>query len=122
MSKDPVINGSHELLEKKIGENLKSYRLDKNLNQGDLAELAGLSRRTITSVDNGQGCTLSTLIRITRALGEEQILSRLLEPPPISPTKLHEANLILQKKRKHASKPRQKTDPEPWTWNTPDPS
>lgn len=108
---------SHDLLEQQIGKNLKALRLDQNLNQSDLAEMAGVSRRTITSVENGQGCTLGTLIRLVRALKKEDLLSRLLEPPPISPTKLHKANQILKATRRHASKPRKKaTDPSSWTW------
>ena len=117
MPKKGTSSKSHDLLEQQIGKNLKAFRLDQNLSQSDLADMAGISRRTITSVENGQGCTLSTLIRLVRALGKDDLLSRLLEPPPVSPTKLHQANQILQSSRRHASKPRKPTpDSSPWTW------
>ncbi|MFT6576290.1 MAG: transcriptional regulator with XRE-family HTH domain [Akkermansiaceae bacterium] len=107
---------NQDLLEKKIGKNLKAFRLARNLSQQQLSEKAGLSRRTITSIENGQGSTLATLIRIVRALDQEHLIGRLLEPPPISPTKLHQANQALKNTRKKASKPR-KTPPQNKAWN-----
>lgn len=119
MPKEEPSPSSNEQLEQQIGKNLKALRLDQNLNQTELAEMAGISRRTITSVESGQGCTLGTLIRLVRALKKEYLLSRLLEPPPISPTKLHKANQILKNTRRHASKPRKKTsESSPWTWGS----
>lgn len=116
MSQETPIYGDHDMLERQIGQNLQRYRLDQNLNQTELAKKAGLSRRTITSIENGNGSTLGTLIRILRALKKEHLLQELLSKPPISPAKLHEANLILNKTRKHASKPRKPKKPSTFTW------
>jgi transcriptional regulator with XRE-family HTH domain len=91
---------NQDLLEKKIGKNLKAFRLARNLSQQQLSEKAGLSRRTITSIENGQGSTLATLIRIVRALDQEH----------------HQANQALKNTRKKASKPR-KTPPQNKAWN-----
>jgi DNA-binding XRE family transcriptional regulator len=46
-------------------------RKAQKLTQHQLAELAGLSRRTIVLIESGGDCTLSTLRRLTTALGLE---------------------------------------------------
>jgi transcriptional regulator with XRE-family HTH domain len=104
-------------LEALIGQRLKEQRLRRNLNQTELAERAGLARRTITSIENGNGCTLGTLIRIVRALDLEHLLHDLIAPLPPSPLAIREAQRLAEPTRKHASKPRKKTtSPTTWTW------
>lgn len=44
-------------------------RKAQKLTQQQLAEMAGLSRRTIALIESGGDCTLSTLRRLTTALG-----------------------------------------------------
>ena len=44
-------------------------RKAQKLTQHQLAEMAGLSRRTIVLIESGGDCTLSTLRRLTTALG-----------------------------------------------------
>ena len=46
---------SDEQLEQLIGKQLKAHRLQRNFNQTELAEKAGVARRTITSIENGKG-------------------------------------------------------------------
>ncbi|YCM43282.1 helix-turn-helix transcriptional regulator [Verrucomicrobiaceae bacterium 227] len=104
-------------LEALIGKRLKEHRLRRNLNQTELAESAGLARRTITSVENGNGCTLSTLIRLVRALHIEHALVELLKPLPLSPNAIREAQKLAEPTRKYASKPRKKTPgTTEWVW------
>ena len=104
-------------LEELIGKRLKQYRLGQNLNQTELAERAGLARRTITSVENGNGCTLGTLIRLVRALNIEHTLEELMKPLPLSPNAIRQAQILAEPTRKYASKPRKKS-PETgdWVW------
>ncbi|MDF1711520.1 MAG: helix-turn-helix transcriptional regulator [Akkermansiaceae bacterium] len=104
-------------LEELIGKRLKQNRLRQNLNQTELAERAGLARRTITSVENGNGCTLGTLIRLVRALKIEHTLEELIKPLPLSPNAIRQAQILAEPTRKHASKPRKKP-PETgeWVW------
>ncbi|MDB4353937.1 helix-turn-helix domain-containing protein [Akkermansiaceae bacterium] len=99
--------------EKTIGLQLKRYRLDQNVNQSELAERAGIARRTITSVENGQGCTLNTLVRILKALNKTELLQPLLDPPPMSP---HQIHYLKDEPRKYASKPRKHVEPGAWVW------
>ncbi|WP_276851439.1 helix-turn-helix domain-containing protein [Enterobacter oligotrophicus] len=52
-----------------LSENIKKYRLENNLSQEDLAELSGLHRTYIGSVERMErNVTLSTLIVIAKAL------------------------------------------------------
>lgn len=62
---------SHEEI---IGERMKHYRLEQNINQTDLVKQAGVARRTITSVETGKGCTLNTLLRLLRSLNRMELL------------------------------------------------
>lgn len=57
-----------------IGERMKRHRLNLNLSQSELFKEAGVARRTITSVENGQGGTLSTFIRLLRAMDKMSLL------------------------------------------------
>jgi transcriptional regulator with XRE-family HTH domain len=104
-------------LEELIGKRLKQNRLRQNLNQTELAERAGLARRTITSVENGNGCTLGTLIRLVRALKIEHTLEELIKPLPLSPNAIRQAQMLAEPTRKYASKPRKKQpEPSEWVW------
>ena len=118
MPETPILYGNDLIYERTIGERLKAYRLDRNISQQDLAEKAGVARRTITSVESGKGCTLNTLIRLLRALGKLDLIYPLVEELPLSPRKIHEANLAKERPRKYASKPRNKAPaPGRWVWD-----
>ena len=43
---------------------LKVARAEKNLSQGDLAEMVGVSRQTISSIETGQFCPTAKLALI----------------------------------------------------------
>ena len=114
----PDIYGSDTVVEETIGFRLKHYRLERNFSQTELSERAGIARRTITSVENGKGCTLSTLIRLLRALNKLDLLHGLLEEPPLRPSQMKEIERIRESPRKYASKPRKKREPADtgWVW------
>lgn len=55
---------------KKLGENLRKWRLKKNMSQGDLATALNVDRAYISNIENGRmNPTLSTLEKIAGALG-----------------------------------------------------
>jgi len=45
----------------KLGNRLKVARAEKNLSQEDLAQLAGVTRQTISSIETGQYCPSALL-------------------------------------------------------------
>ena len=45
----------------RLGNRLKVARAEKNLSQEELAKLAGVTRQTISSIENGQYCPSALL-------------------------------------------------------------
>ncbi|PKM15605.1 MAG: transcriptional regulator [Gammaproteobacteria bacterium HGW-Gammaproteobacteria-2] len=104
---------------KVIGERLLGIRLARNLTQAELAEQAGVSKRTVERLESGAvAIQLSGFVRVCRALGLLERLELLIPEPAPSP--------MMQLKRQ--GKPRQRAsgdkatdNSKPWTWgeNTP---
>ena len=76
-----------EILEE-LGGRLRSYRLQLNLSQAELATRAGVSRTTIRDAELGKDSQLSTLVKFLRALGRLDNLDAFLPTPSISPIQL----------------------------------
>jgi transcriptional regulator with XRE-family HTH domain len=54
----------------KLGQNLRKFRLKKNLSQDNLSKILGVDRAYISNIENGRmNPTLSTLEKIAGALG-----------------------------------------------------
>ena len=54
----------------RFGANLRKIRLDKSISQEGLADLAGLHRTYISSVERGErNVTLETVEKLAKALG-----------------------------------------------------
>ncbi|MEM1084198.1 MAG: helix-turn-helix transcriptional regulator [Verrucomicrobiota bacterium] len=100
-------------MEKELGKRLKRRRLELNLSQTELAERSGLSRRTITGIERGEGSTLSTLLAVLRALYSLEVLDHFLPDTGISPIALLK---LKEEPRKHAYKPRKKPPEGGWKW------
>lgn len=72
-----------------FGARIKAARVQKNYTQAQLAEKAGIGRRTLQTFENGEGGNFTTFIQLIRALGFVDQLSSLLEPiDQISPLEL----------------------------------
>lgn len=99
-------------IEAEIGRRLEAVRLQENISQAALAAEAGVSRRTITRVENGAGASVETLIRLMRALGIANRLDALLPEPGISPI---DRIRLKGRERRRARRPAD-TDTAEWTW------
>lgn len=73
---------------REMGRRLKRKRLDKNMSQQELAELAGLNRTTVSEIEQGNPFAMLTFIQILRALDALEELDSLLPDPGISPLQL----------------------------------
>ncbi|HBE23834.1 MAG TPA: transcriptional regulator [Verrucomicrobiales bacterium] len=109
---------SNQQIEVEMGDRIRRRRLDMNMSQAELALRAGVARRTITSVEHGQGCSLQTLISLVRALRALAWIDQFLPEPEISPMALllqeEETPYRVKRVRKHAGRPLKKaTD---WKW------
>jgi len=71
-----------------LGQRVARLRLNRNLKQDELALEAGISRKTLSRLENGHPVDTANLIRVLRALGQLAHLDTLLPPAEISPVDL----------------------------------
>ena len=105
---------SPEAIESELGQKLERLRLSKNINQSMLAKEAGVSRRTITRVENGEGISLDTLIRVIRALGVVDRLEALLPDPTTRPVE----RIKLGGRERKRARTKNTSDAGAWTWGS----
>lgn len=91
-----------------IAAYLKNARLEQNKTQAELAQEAGLTRRTVSSIETGTKTNISilTLIQLLRALNCLHVLNNFKITNQISPLELAR---IEQEKRKRASSDKKTT-------------
>lgn len=99
-------------IESELGQKLNSLRLSKNINQSTLAKEAGVSRRTISRMENGEGISLDTLIRVMRALGVVDRLATLLPDPETRPVE----RIKLGGRERKRARMRKTPAAGAWTW------
>lgn len=80
----------------RLGQALRALRLQQNQGQVELAQRAGVARSAVQNLESGRG-TLSTLVRVVRALGREDWLQSLAAQPTINP--LHMVRRSRQRQR-----------------------
>ena len=73
-----------------IGERLKAYRVGASLSQDELATRAGISRRSITNLENGEDVKMSTVVKVLIALGLDTNIDLLVPDPLERPSKQFE--------------------------------
>lgn len=104
---------SVELIIMDIGERIARIRLSRNISQEALAEKTGLTRRTLSRLETGQGATLDTLIRVLRGLGLESHLEALLPNPGIQPAR----RLAGKGHERQRARTTTADNDEPWAWD-----
>jgi transcriptional regulator with XRE-family HTH domain len=83
-----------------VGERLRAARIRADMEQTDVATAANLSTGAIKNLEGGKGSTLSTLIRVLRALDLVDVLESLPPVDMISPLE------IVRSRRKSALRSR----------------
>lgn len=97
-----------------LGDRLARHRLDRNLTQAQLAREAGVSKRTIIRLENGESSQLTNLVRVLRALGILGNLEVLVPAPLASPLAQLRSR---SRERRRASPAAGKPGPTTrWTW------
>jgi transcriptional regulator with XRE-family HTH domain len=96
-----------------LGKRLAQRRLERQLTQAELAEQAGVSKRTVERIEAGATTQLSTLIRILRVL---QLLDRLEELMPATGPRPMDLLKLKGKERQRVTRKKKPSDPEPWQW------
>jgi len=108
-------NSTDQTILKEIGERISTIRLNQNLTQADLAEQAGVSKRTVERLEAGESVQITNLIRLLRSLGLQQRLE-LLFPAPV-PSPIAQLKLQGKKRRRASSKGQQRSaNGTKWKW------
>lgn len=97
-----------------IGARIARRRLALSLTQSELAEQAGIGKRTLERVEAGETAQFSTIIRIFRVLGWLPELDKVLFEPPVRPL---EAAARKGKARQRAPGSRKKKKSKSWSWD-----
>lgn len=107
---------SDEAVLGELGRRLAETRIGRRIEQAELAELAGLSRRTIVRLETGEGGQLASVIRYLRALDRLDVLDTAIPETPPNPIDL------LERRGKQRQRVRRRglSDTRPatssWTW------
>jgi transcriptional regulator with XRE-family HTH domain len=96
-----------------IGKRIASRRIDRQLTQAQLAERAGVGKRTVERLENGESTQMSTVIRIFRVLELLPNLDTMIPEPGLRPMDLLK---LKGKARQRASAPRETDEPARWEW------
>ena len=112
-----------------LGQRIEHHRLEANLTQAELAEQAGIGKRTLERIETGHGTELVTLIRILRVLRLLEGLDLLIPEVPPSPIAQLKWRGQQRQRVTHARGSRPEGAPgrssgrappfTPWTWGAP---
>lgn len=106
---------STQVVMKELGERLAQLRLSKNLTQEELAHQAGVGLRTLQRLENGSAATqLSSFMRVCRALGQMQLLDRLVPEAPVSPLAMLQREG--EKPQRASRRKKDAQSAKPWEW------
>ncbi len=107
-----ITNRSSVSLAETLGARLKQARLNCNLSQEEVAEIAGISRKSVLNSEQGKG-RLEVFVAIMTALNLTDQLNNFLPPQDISPIQLAR---LQGKQRKRASGHRSSPDEDNPAW------
>lgn len=96
-----------------IGLRLARERIRKGLTQAELAKEAGIGKRTLERLENGESVQLGSFVRV---LGQLDLLDRLialLPDPQPSPIQLFEG---VEEPRRVYKKRKPEAPVKPWVW------
>jgi transcriptional regulator with XRE-family HTH domain len=115
-----TINLTDAAVLQELGARLARRRIDANLTQAELADQAGISKRTLERMEAGGGTDTVMLIRVLRALKFFDGLESLMPDLPQSPMTLLKQKGNERKRvgrrRKVSAHPAGNKLPRPWKW------
>lgn len=90
---------SIEELQHSLGEQMKSLRIAKDLNQRTTAEKAGISEKALRNLEAGRGSTVESLLRVLKALDSLEGIEMLVPKPSVNPLALLRSTKTRQRVR-----------------------
>lgn len=98
-----------------IGARVARRRLDFQLTQADVAEQAGVAKRTVERIEAGASAQMSSIIRILRVLDLLPGLDRMIpEAGPRPMDLLKQKGKVRQRASRHRRSDRSN---KPWSWD-----
>lgn len=97
-----------------IGQRLSRRRVEMELTQADLAEEAGVSKRTVERIEAGESVQTTTLIRILRVMGLLEALDAAI--PAVGPRPMDLLKLRGKERQRASSKKSNKESEGEWSW------
>ena len=97
-----------------LGARLSRLRLQRNLTQAQLAQEAGVSKRTVIRLESGESVQVTNLIRVIRALGLLGNLDAFVPPPLPSP--VEQMRSRTKERRRASPAARRSGPPARWRW------
>lgn len=88
---------SHAAL-KELGNRLKAYRIYSSYTQTELAEQAGLSRKSIQNMEMGEDVNFSSIIKVLSVLGLDSNLELLVPDSSKRPSYYLKNNVTLKRR------------------------
>ena len=77
-----------EELQTTLGERLRRLRLSRNLDQRTTADKAGISEKALRNLEAGRGSTISSLLRVLKALDHLDGLETFVPESSVDPMAL----------------------------------
>jgi transcriptional regulator with XRE-family HTH domain len=86
--------------EAELGRHLRDLRLRQNIDQRQLAERAGAALNAVKNLEGGKGATVTSLVKVLRALGRDEWLGTLAPQVSVSPLQMLKARPTRQRASK----------------------
>ena len=74
--------------EAELGQHLRALRLRQNIDQLQLSERADVALNAVKRLEAGKGATVTSLVKVLRALGRETWIESLAPQVSVSPLQL----------------------------------
>ena len=98
-----------------IGKRVARRRLDLQFTQADVAEQAGVAKRTVERIEAGASAQMSSMIRILRVLDLLPGLDRMI--PEAGPRPMDLLKRKGKVRQRASSRRRSDRSEEPWSWD-----
>ena len=105
---------SPEVIIAELGARITHRRIGLGIPQAQLAEQAGVGKRTIERIEKGKDTQLTTLVRILRILDLTDNLNQLVPEAKVSPIEMLKQQQ--QPPRQRATSKQKTKAKKPWKW------
>ncbi len=100
-----------------LGRRVERLRLDRNWTQEQLAREAGVSRPTVERMEAGSSGSMTSFVRVLRALDRLEALDDVVPVPDVRPMDVLREGAPKQRKRARPSGPADEaSSASAWTW------